>query len=369
MPYARSSLSALQNQAVTDVAAALPTGMPLFGSVLRILATAMAGLIHGTLGYLDWIAKQSVPFTATQESLEGWAALKGVIRIPATQASGTATFTGTPGYALPAGTILVRGDSVQYTTAADLTLTGTSGSVAITASVAGAAGNAAVGSVLTLQSAVAGIVSAGSVSTAVVGGADAESDTAFRTRMLLAYSAPAQGGSQSDYVNWTLAVPGVTRAWCLPNASGPGTVTVWACLDAARASFNGLPQGSTGSATLETRSASATGDQLMIADALYPLRPATALVTVAAPATQNVNVTLTSLSPYSAQVVADITTALKQLFLTIGSPLGTKIYPSDIADAIEGVVGGGGHFILSPTSAVTIATGSIPVLGTLTASA
>ena len=54
----------------------------------------MANLLYG---YLDWIARQSNPLTATGEALAGWAALKNVYAEAAQPAIGTATFTGSNG--------------------------------------------------------------------------------------------------------------------------------------------------------------------------------------------------------------------------------------------------------------------------------
>ncbi|MFC7611718.1 baseplate J/gp47 family protein [Teichococcus aestuarii] len=101
--------------------------------------------------------------------------------------------------------------------------------------------------------------------------------------MLDRFRAPPQGGAVADYETWARAVPGVTRAWIAPNGMGAGTVVVYAMLDDAQAGAGGFPQGADGVAAAETRATPATGDQLTIADALYPLRPATALVYVVAP--------------------------------------------------------------------------------------
>ena len=63
-----------------------------------------------------------------------------------------------------------------------------------------------------------------------------------------------------------------TRAWCLPNGMGTGTVALYTMLDNANAQWGGFPQGSNGVATLELRDAAAQGDQLTVANAIYPQR-------------------------------------------------------------------------------------------------
>ncbi|MDE9504695.1 baseplate J/gp47 family protein, partial [Xenorhabdus bovienii] len=65
----------------------------------------------------------------------------------------------------------------------------------------------------------------------ITGGANIESEADFRSRMLLAYQGSPQGGSDDDYKQWALAVPGVTRAWVKPRAAGAGTVGVYFMCD------------------------------------------------------------------------------------------------------------------------------------------
>src|SRR5260363_178601 len=98
-----------------------PAGRAGFGRrcALAVLQSAhrwdaQAALAHLHYGYLDWIARQGVPFTAEDEYLEGWAALKGVYRKPAQAAAGRVTFTGAPGAVIPKGAPLVRSDGMTF---------------------------------------------------------------------------------------------------------------------------------------------------------------------------------------------------------------------------------------------------------------
>lgn len=74
MPYARPTLTQLRQQALQDV---LDGGIPGVSAVLRfsvlyVLSMTLAGLAWLHYGYLDWIAKQAVPWTATDEWLAAW---------------------------------------------------------------------------------------------------------------------------------------------------------------------------------------------------------------------------------------------------------------------------------------------------------
>ena len=146
-----------------------------------------------------------------------------------------------------------------------------------------------------------------------------------------------------------------------------GTTVVYVMADVAEAAFGGFPQGTNGVAAVESRAAPATGDQLTVANALYSLRPTTALVYVFAPAAQAINFVVQDLSP-SSVTAAQIQAALADLFLRIGTPRGMTLYPSDWNGAIESVVGSGHFFVSSPSAPVTIPLGSLPTVGTVTTS-
>jgi uncharacterized phage protein gp47/JayE len=359
-------LTELQSQAVNDIAAALPTGTPLHNSILRILAMAQAGFAHSHYGFLDWIAHQSVPFTATGEFLEAWAALKGVLRSPAAVAQGSATFQGLAGTTIALGTSVQRGDGVTYVTTEEAVVA-ISGfiSVALEAVEAGKSGNAGAGTTLVLSNPITGMQNTATSVSAITGGSDDEDDDSLRTRMNLRYAAPPQGGSQADYVDWAFQVPGVSRAWALGNGAGPGTVIVYTMFDQAQAAHGGFPQGTSGVATLETRDTPATGNQLAIANHIYPLRPVTAIVYAASPQAQAINVTLTNLSPNTTAVRDGIQAALADLYRREGTPLGSTIYPSDINAAIESVQGINRFTLQSPVAPVDTNVGFLPVTGTL----
>lgn len=372
MPFQRPTLTELRTLVAQDIASALPGADPLLRfSNLQISGAAQAMLANLHYGYLDYIAQQAVPFTATDEFLEGWAALKDVYRLAATSASGQVTFTGTAGALIPDQSPLVRGDGVEYLSQGDATV-GVGGSVVVDAiavadptGATGAFGNADAGTVLALGTAVAGINSSGSVTTAFTGGADLETDAALRTRMLRAYQGRPQSANADDYVTWALSVAGVTRAWCTPNGFGTGTVVVYIMLDVSEAAHGGFPQGSDGVAALEPRGVAATGDQLAVADYIFTLQPVTALVYAVAPVANTIAFTISGLSGASTATKNAVAAAIVNVFFVNGKPGGT-ILLSDIEAAITAVPGTSGFVITSPAGNITNTTGQLPVLGTIT---
>lgn len=367
MPFVRPTLTALQGTVASDIAANLNGADALLRfSNLGIAGRAQAGLANMHYGYLDWIAKQAVPFTCTDEFLEGWAAMKGVFRLPAKSAAGMATFSGAVNTPIPLGAGVARGDGTAFTTTA-AAVVGVGGTVAVPvaavadpAGLTGAFGNTPLGVVMTLAQSIAGVQSNGIVTAEIKGGSDLETNDSLRSRMLAAYQQPPQGGAKSDYETWAKQAPGVTRAWCTANGFGPGTVVVYAMFDVTQAANGGFPQGTDGVAGAEPRGIVATGDQLGVANYLFGLQAAIGLVYVVSPIRHPVNLTVTGL-PSGLQAAA--ATAIQGVLQAQGAPGGTLPFGS-IWSAIANVAAGN-YFTVSPLTDIVCATGELPVLGNL----
>lgn len=387
MPYARPTLSDLLAQVAADITSGAPgaDGLLRFTN-LGVLGKSLGGLTYLQYGYLDWIAKQATPYTATDEFLQAWAALKKVYQEPQAAAEGTATFPGQPNTDMPAGTVLVRGDGYTYQTTADAVV-GSGGTVTVSAEAVltpidpfsnptgnGAAGNTPAGTVLTLQAPIAGIQSNGVAATDFTDGADVEDDDSLRNRMLLAYQQTVQGGAAPDYVQWALAIPGITRAWTTPNGFGAGTVVVYVMLDTAESANNGFPVGTDGVSQYDQgpggapRGVVATGDQLNVANVIINEQPVTALVYVCAPAPNNIAFTIAGLGTTpSLSIQQSIAAAIDAVFLEQGTPqAGSVVDLSSINSAIAAIANTAGFVITSPTANIPNVTGQLPVRGTIT---
>ena len=371
MPYARPTLTQLRTQVRQDlVNAGIPgvDGFLRFG-VLPALAEGQAGMSWLHYGYLDYIAKQATPFTATDEYLAAWGALKNVYLEAATIASSPAASwrASANSNPIPTGTVVTRSDGWIYVTTAPSTLSAGLASAPVTSMSAGAAGDALVGAVVTLGSPVAGVQTSGTLTQPATGGSDVQTQDEFRNVVLAAWQAQGIEGREQDYVEWALEVPGVTRAWVARNGFGAGTVVVYVMLDDAEAATGGFPVGSNGSAAGETRYVTATGDQLAVANAIYPNQPVTALVIVCAPTPQPQDFVVADLGAGNtpANKVA-ITNALNDMFLRLSAPGGT-VHPNSWEAAIEAIPTVGTFNVVSPALPVTGATaGAMPVLGNLT---
>jgi uncharacterized phage protein gp47/JayE len=367
MPYARPTLTGLRNQGIQDITTSGVPGLDglLRNAILRVLAFVMAGLAYGVYGYGDWIARMSVPFTAEDEFLQAWAALIGIYPKDSTPAIGQAQFTGTPGTDMPSGTTLVRKDGTHYATTAPGTID-LSGTVTVPfqAQVNGANTNCDAGTPIAVDPGIPGMNASGLTVGPTTGGTEQETDSELRTRMLLKYAAPPQGGAAGDYQQWALEVPGVTRAWVQPWGYGAGSVIVRFMMDDAQAANGGFPQGTDGCATDEPRGPTAAGDQLAVADHIWPVQPVTALVYAAAPVAHPIDVTLLALAPDSPEIEAAIIASINDMYL-VRAEIGGTIYPSDLYEAILATPGLD-HFTMSePSLPTTVAPGELPIMGSL----
>ncbi|WP_338804414.1 baseplate J/gp47 family protein [Xenorhabdus griffiniae] len=374
MPFKRKTLTELRAQNRSYLQSELQeTGPLLRFSNMGVLADMDAGMAHLHYGYLDYIAKQTTPFTSTDEWLAGWAALKKIFRKPAMAAACEQyQFTGVAGTIIPTGTILNRGDGYQYKTLIETLIDASGhGNTSLIALLpastdddagGGAAGNAPAGTVLTLDQSIAGVDVEGRAMVAITGGTDIERESDFRSRMLLAYQGSPQGGSDDDYKQWALAVPGITRAWVRPRAAGAGTVGIYIMCD--NNGQGGFPIGTDGVSSHESYAVHATGDQLRVADYIYRLRPTTALVWALSPIKRTINFTINGIAHVGTDVTGKIAAAIDNVLFEHGNPDGTgRIFISDLQYAIADVPGTAGFVITSPATNIELSVGHLPIRG------
>jgi uncharacterized phage protein gp47/JayE len=152
----------------------------------------------------------------------------------AVAATGEVTFVGTNGTLIAVGTEVSNTQTdpeeepVSFVTTEgteDGGISGGSVTLAVEAAEAGAASNLPSSAVNLLLSPVSG-VSAVTNASAITGGADVETDDAFRQRIKLAWAAAQGSGSVADYQRWALAYPGIGFVRVTPIWNGAGTVRV-----------------------------------------------------------------------------------------------------------------------------------------------
>jgi uncharacterized phage protein gp47/JayE len=287
--------------------------------------------------------------TATAANLDALVAQFGFVRLPATIATGTVTFTcavaPSVNVTIPAGTQISTVSGLIFTTntAATIPAGHTSVSVAVTAQQPGSLWNVAANSIITFVAPVSGVdyVTNPSVTS---GGTNMESDTALRVRVV--NYAPGARGTSLAIQNAVMAVPGVTASYVSEDTSGHTiTATVQGGLDAA------------------------------LLAALAATRPCGIAASLVRPTNQTMTVTITvthQAAYLQATVLANIQTALSTYFgsLLIASPI---IY-SAVANAIMQAPGVAAITALSITgksqtlstfgSSITLLNSEVPVAGT-----
>lgn len=228
MPLERPTRAALLARARAEIEARLPgADARLRRSILDTLARIISEQSNSLFGFLQYHVKQAFPQLASAEYLRRFAELYAVPEIPPEFSRGSVTMTGTNGVVVPQDTSLRRADGRLYLTTTEVTIDAGTAVAPVIAVEAGADGDAEAGTVLTFESAQAGVA----VQTVVdvnglTGGSDVESDESLRERVLLRIQKPPAGGTVYDYQRQAKLYPGVTDVFVNPLQDGPGTVGV-----------------------------------------------------------------------------------------------------------------------------------------------
>lgn len=368
MPFVRPALTTLVERIESDCSARLLDGQkPLRRSTIGVLARVLAGQTHLLYGYLEWLARQPFVDSAEAEYLERHALIWGITRKPAVCASGSVNIAITPGAVLPKGTELRRADGCLFHTTEDAWCASNSAeaignaqslsqssavkcTVLVKALVAGASGNSANATPLTLTTPVAGVQGNATVVT-LSSGLDAEDDASLRKRLLQRIQEPPQGGAAHDYAAWAREITGVGKAWVYPEYLGVGTVgvAITAEIDTADAESSPIPS-----------------DALLasVQQHIDAVRPITAQVTVFAPEALVVPITI-RLVPHTEAAQQAVLLELRDLFLRESYP-GACIRLSHLREAISLAPAEEDHTLLAPIADIVAEPYQMPLLGNVT---
>jgi uncharacterized phage protein gp47/JayE len=350
MPFARPTLPTIIDRIASDIGSRLPGALArLRRAFLTIIGRAYAGAVHGLYGHQEWIAKQILIDTCDADVLARHAAIWKVPRKAATAAIGPINVTGTDGEIVSTDATLTRGDGTEYVVTADAVIAGGIAIVQVAASVSGTAGDAVANTALTFVAPIAGIsVNAVVGADGIGGGADIEDVDAWRARVVERIQQPPQGGVSSDYEEWALSVPGVTRAWVYPKEMGLGTMTVRFVTDGAPGGL--IPDEATVAAVQAKLEASAPAD---VAD-IYALAP------IAVPQDFEIH-----LVPDTSDTRAAVAAELADLLARNAIPGGTVLI-KDIEDAVDTAASIADRMITVPAGNIVETTGNITTMGVIT---
>lgn len=239
------------------MAITIPTDEELSAQVLAYLRTRFPGKATGTESFLGKMARatamallglhksvldadnDSSPSQKTSSAaLDNFAYLFGLSNgasgygrkgaIAAT--GGVALCTGTDGTVYTDGLLLTASDGVTQVALSGTVTIPTSGiptgsvSANFIGSTAGVVGNLPVDSVLTWNSPPAGSDSTVTLTTALSGGLEQESDADLLNRIYERLQTPPKGGTAPDYRAWNESISGISRCYVYPLRGGLGTV-------------------------------------------------------------------------------------------------------------------------------------------------
>ena len=365
MSWQTPTLDALVTDSVRDFNAALPgADAALARNNLHPTAKVIAGGLHGIHLHAAWAADQRFVLTCDADQLDrhGSEMKPAVPRKGASPARGFATMTAAGAATVASGAVLSRSDGATFTADAGAIVNASSANIAVTAVTPGAASATAAAAVLTAQSGLTGVASFEVAAGGLGGAADAESDDAYRSRLLFAKAFPEHAGAPADWLRYALAVAGVTRAFIDPLGAGRGTVVVYPFFDLTRT--NGIPLDS---------------DLAAVRSALAVLGPGAGLSVIRAASPVAVPVTIDGLAPDTPEARSAVAAEIAATFARESRAAGlANPHPSMpflatpqtfsrswIWQAAANATGEQRHSVTLPASDITLAAGQVAVMGTL----
>lgn len=358
-------------QHVTDTVRAFDANLPgadaaLLRNNLRPTAQVLGGGLFQLERFIAWGVDQKFVLTCAADQLDrhGAEMKPAVPRKKAEKARGAVVVTATGAISLASGAMLARSDGAQFSVDAGIVLAAAgSAEVQVTAMVAGGDGATAAGAALSATSGLTGPASFAVNSGGLGGGADVESHEAYRARLLFAKAYPEHGGSAPDWLRYTLAVPGVTRAFIEPLGHGRGTVVIYPFFDLTRP--NGIP--------LES-------DRGIVEAALRSAGPGAGLPVVRIAEAVPVDMVFSGLSPNTPEVQAAVAAEVATIFFRNSRVAGNaEPHPSMpflcvpevfsrswLWQAAANASGEHRHVLVSPTADLGLASGQTAVPGSLT---
>lgn len=357
MPFSRPSLQEIVDRITDDIRSRITGATTLLrNSVLRVLARVYGGAVHLVYGYLEFMKDQIFVSSADAEYLEKLGYEYGIFRKAATEAVGAGTITGTSGIQIAAGTELISDSGNVYLTDALVEILSGTADITFTSQEAGEDYNETGPLTLSFVSPVAGVDSSVTIgSDGIYGGTDEEDDDAFRARVIARKRQPPHGGAHFDYEVWALEYPGVTRAWCIPEYMGIGTVGLSFVMDDNDDIVPNISEREDLKDYLLSHVDASTGKTVGVP---VTAEPGFFVIENHAKAVP-FNI---AIYPNTVAVQASVLDRLQDLLLAEGGPEET-IYTSEMAEAIGTAAGLLTYRVISPAVDQSFAANEIPVVG------
>ena len=321
------------------------------GCDLSVRLYALAAQVYALHAQADWVARQAFPQTAEGTYLDRHAQLRGLERKAAVAAAGVVRFsvgeTWDYDRDIPQGTVCMTAGLVRFaTTQPARLLAGTLYvDVPVQALEAGAAGNVAAGTILSMAVAPTG-VSACTNPEPCAGGADQEGDEDLRQRVLESFKRLPNGANAAYYQQQAMSFGQVAAAQVISRPRGTGTV------DVVVASLAGEPE----EALLEE-----------LSDYFQARREIVVDVQVRGPELRTVDLTL-RVAPAEGWSFEEAEQQVRQAIQGwfTGKLLGQGVLRAQIGALVYACEGVANYVVDAPANDLDAQTDGLPVLGELT---
>ncbi|MDR6102803.1 putative phage protein gp47/JayE [Agrobacterium larrymoorei] len=338
-----------------DLSRAIYSARGVFSQILRAIAPELRE-VHDHQAY--W-ARQYMPDTAdAEDAILSHSSIWGVPQRGALKAVGSVLVEGAAGTVLPAEIELSSGAGNLYRTTAGGTIAA-GGTLVVAASAveAGVSGNLDTGVRLTTVTSYSAITRI-TVSTAFSGGADEQSLDELKAAYLTRIRQAPHGGAAFDYPVWVRQVADAKAVAVVADWIGFGSLGIVVVMK----NEDGSPRVPTGAeiASIQTH----LGPQ----SSQSGVRPVTARVIVVPGVLRQIPIKV-RLRPDTAIVRAAVTDAYERFIATIGdedddqnaSPIGARIEPSRISEAISAASGEYAHDMILPVAPFVLERTEFPV--------
>ncbi|MBN9232779.1 baseplate J/gp47 family protein [Terribium terrae] len=331
--------------------------------MFAILGRAVAMEMRGIHDHIAWWSRQYFPDTAEDEFADRHASIWGVEKRLATFAVGSVLVEGVAGTPLPADLEFAASDGVTVKSTA-VTAIGAGGTVSIpvVALVRGPAGNIAAGIRLRTAAPFPEISRATVGAAGLAGGSPEETARELSAATINRIRQPPHGGAGFDYPEWLREAFDVRAVAVVTDWIGRGSVGVVVAMKDGL--FGKAPTAGEQTAMLAHLGApgSSTG-----------VRPVTANVVVVPAVTHSLPITVRT-RPDTVAIRAAVSEAYQRFVATIGDaedtqnagPIGARIEPSRISEALSAAAGEYAHDLLVPAAPFTLARDHYPVPGEIT---
>ena len=320
-------------------------------SVLGALNSATSTTVSALYQAAENAFNLAFPTETTGEFLDLWSTTIGVQRLSATSSRGTVNLRGlgNTSFTLLTSDLFQAPNGTRFAVEADTPVSYTAqGTAQVTVVSLERGANTNIPANEALSTSSSNIISA--TSGTMTGGADTEGDDALRTRFLQAFRNPPSVGTEADYIRWCTEVQGCNNAFILSRT--PGTVNIYPV----------FPENNHGIAS--ESNLEAVREHL---ETNY--RPAGVELAVFATATEEVDVTISRVSPYNETndaLIRQVVESVFEEFTGIGDAAGTVLFqPRLLANAIAALDQINVFDIAAPSTGVVLPFATIPIPGTI----